>query len=256
MSRAAWVANAWIVLFSILALPTPCAAADQEETVETKAWDEHLTNPKCVVADWRFTHGGADSSGNGNTLVLHGGAQTQGGKLILDGNPDSFAQMKKDSPQFDFGDSDFTVLARVSFDTLHHEQVVIEKWDGKGGWSLSKFGDGSDGGGKCASEDCLVLSVVDGGISTQASGMSAKDYHTIVVCGREMNKQPQLDVWLDGVRKAVEKTKRPMTAANVPILVGRRHASDPRKFPYRGKIDRLAVLRRALSESEIRALGK
>jgi hypothetical protein len=97
-----------------------------------------------LIGYWTFEESGADLSGGGRAVDLHGGASYGAGlfgkALSLPGDILSYAALPTNDTIYNFGDSNFTIQVWVKFNSLSGEQTLIEKFSGDEGpgWTLTK----------------------------------------------------------------------------------------------------------------------
>jgi len=191
---------------------------------------------------WPFEDG-ADYSGNGRDLVLAGNAGLSTGlvgqALELRNDGSQYAARTADDAVYDFGSNDFTVQVWVNFNNTSREQTLIEKFYGGGGpgWTLTKL---------------------DGNVLHFWANPSAVFYSPVV--------QIQTGVWhqfiarksgslfqiiYDGNVVAQASSSVAVPDTTMPLLIGKRNASDGRNFAVDGRIDEAAIWSRALTDAEI-----
>jgi hypothetical protein len=194
---------------------------------------------------WQFNGSGADSSGNGNTLGLFGGAgYTSAGLfgqgLSLDGAEGSFARELTANSAFNFGSGDFTVQVWANLTNNNgREETLIEQFTGGGGpgWTFTLAGGSSlqfysQPAGTASSGGQSIPSGVWQQFIVERSGNTIDEFH-------------------DGALVASATFSGTLPASSNPLLIGARNGVDGRNFTVNGSIDEVGIWDRALSTDEI-----
>ncbi len=195
---------------------------------------------------YKFDGNGADSSGNGRDVSLFGGVGFAPGPfgqaLDLHANNSQFAQRPVGDPVLNFGSSNFTIQTWFNFNSTTREQTLIEKFFGGGGpaWSLTTFP-----GSLRFGFDGFAGGILNAGVSIP-TGI----WHDVTV-RRSGNT---FDLFFDGAHVATGSTASPIGSTTLPLLIGKRSATDGRDFSVDGRIDEVAIWTRALSDSELATL--
>lgn len=202
-----------------------------------------------LIGYWPFDGSGDDLSGLSLNLTLEGGAGFAPGlfgqALSLQNTAvfgGQFAARSDDDPVYDFGSSDFTMQAWVNFTDISREEVVIEKFGGPAGpgWTLTKLIDGA--------WQLYVTTTGEPLIVTSDPQQNALDvWHHIVV----RRSGDLFELVFDGAVVGSGKSNQPLTGSGTPLLVGRRTPLDFRNFAVGGRIDDVAIWKRALRDDEV-----
>jgi hypothetical protein len=199
-----------------------------------------------LLVYYTFEGNGADSSGYARDLWIAPGTGfgpgLVGQALSLDRDVSHYAVRPVSDPQLDFGLSDFSIQVWVNFDSTAGEHVVLEKFYGccGPGWTLLKKG----GNGWR-----FAWGVEGLNIDSPVFEDSTHVWHAVVVRRRAAT----LDLFYDNTMVA-SGSMPAVLATDMPLLVGKRNAFENRNAATDGRIDEVAIWRRALTDSEISAL--
>jgi hypothetical protein len=194
-----------------------------------------------LIGYWPFDGDGKDSSPLGRDLVLHGdvGFATGlfGQALDLHKNLNIYARRPAADAEYDFGPGDFTIQVWVNFYSTSTEQVLIEKFSGRSGpgWSLTKPGSN-------------VFQFFDGGqYNSGPQTIATRVWHHLIV----RRDDRQIQIWFNGevVMSFHFYGTKPNPAA--PLYIGCRNPVDGRIFSVNGRLDEVAIWKRALTDDEI-----
>lgn len=186
-----------------------------------------------LLGYWRFDGDALDSSGAGRHLGLAGSPSYAAGlfgqSLELNGSGAQYAVRPGDDPAFDFGAADFTIQARVWFDSIAGEQVLIEKFSNSSGpgWTLTKL-------------DSQRLHFYASPAIVLTSGVlsiTTSEWHHVVA----RRNGTSFEVWYDGVLVASGTGAGVIPDTTAPLLLGRRNAGDGRIFALDGRLDEVAL---------------
>lgn len=202
-----------------------------------------------IVASYAFDGTATDGSGNGYNLTLSSGAGYTTGLIGQAFNPNGvinhYAARAGDDNALDFGTGEFTVQVWVNYTTLSGEQVLVEKFSGTSGpgWTLTKL-----------SDQKLAFATDNGStpiIQSSALSIALGSWHQMIA----RRTGDTLDLFFDNSSVAsLGVASSTSAASSVPLLVGRRNATDGRDFTTAGSLDELVIWNRALSNSEIATL--
>jgi hypothetical protein len=198
---------------------------------------------KDLLAYWQFNGNGNDSSGNGNTLALFGGADYAKGlfgkDLSLDGVEGSYAQATANNTQLDLGGEDFTIQVWAN-QTIQNEAVLIEKFSGETGpgWTFYTLGSSL----QFYANGVLIL--------TADVALQSGVWQQFVV----ERSGGTINLYFDGQLAGTGPISGSLGASKNALLVGARNAQDGRNFTLNGEIDEVAIWERRLSSSEISKL--
>lgn len=196
------------------------------------------------LAYWPMDNGGVDEAGGRDLTVIGGpsfAAGVLGNALSLNGDAQQYAIRQQkglpiNDPEFNLVGTDFTIQAWLFYYDLTNEQTFLEKFEGRTGpaWTMTKL----------ASNQIRF--------SWQTDSISAAPALTIqtwlhVVLRRT---QAEFQLIINGIILATKPVEA-LLATPVPLLVGRRNMSDGRDFPMKGRVDEVAIWKRALSDQEI-----
>ncbi|EYD76425.1 calcium-binding protein, hemolysin-type [Rubellimicrobium mesophilum DSM 19309] len=196
---------------------------------------------------WSFDNGLSDGSGQGNDLTLIGGAATggglQGGGLEVDGQRGSGAITDSD---YDLGAGDFTIQVWANFDTLGHNQTLIEEFTGASGpgWT---FGFVDTGGGNLAVQFYAPTSGSTVVLQAPVGGISADAWNQFVVT----RQGSTFSLYWNGGLIGSTTNSGTLTSSSSPLLIGARDADDGRNFTVDGTIDNVVVSDHAWSASDV-----
>lgn len=201
--------------------------------------------PGCgPVAYWPMDDSGADEAG-GRDLTLVGGpgfaVGVLGSALSLNGNAQQYAIRQQNGlpindPEFNLVGTDFTIQVWLFYYNLTNEQTFLEKFEARTGpaWTMTKL-----------ASNQLVFSWSTDSISA-APALPPQTWLHIVL----RRTQLEFQLLLNG-RTVATKPVQVIQATPVPLLVGRRNMDDGRDFPMNGRIDEVAIWKRALSDQEV-----
>ena len=221
-----------------------------------------------LLAYWKFDGDYLDSSGFGHDLIAQTNTAEPGFAAGLPGIANSQA-VDFDNPQgpplvgwltrpqddtdLNIGTNDWTIQVWINLDTVHAEQVLIEKLSGGGGegWGLSQF---SNGNAHFPNPGVTP----PGGLQTPVAGaLVAGEWHQVVAVRRD----DEFCLITDGgsasggsadCRTGLSGVEIPSSPN--PVIVGRRNAGGPGGFGMDGKMDEVAIWGRGLSDLEIETL--
>jgi Concanavalin A-like lectin/glucanases superfamily len=201
-----------------------------------------------LIGYWTFDGVTTDSSGNGNTLALAGGATFGPGLfaqgLSLDPGTGSYAVATNNNTS-DFQSGDFTVQIWANFNTTFNEATLIEKFsDGTGpGWTFTM---------PFQMTDLQFYATPNSGgpqLDTSVSIQTGVWEQFII----ERNGT-QLEMFWNGSLVATQEFSGTWPASSNPLLIGGRNQFNGTSFRVDGVIDDVAIWNRALSANEIASL--
>jgi len=195
---------------------------------------------------WTFDGSANDVSGNGNNLVLSGGATfAPGGQfgqaLSLDGGITSNAHATTNNTAFDLGTGDFTIQFWANLNQIPgNPQILIEKFSGQSGpgWTFYLASGSSP----------FQFYSNNGSVFTSAAVSATAGQWQEYVVARSGNV---LDLYFGGALVSSTAIAGTLGAAPDPLLIGSRDAADGRNFTMNGLVDNVAIWNRALSPAEI-----
>jgi len=201
-----------------------------------------------LLGYWQFNGNGVDSTGNGNTLSLFGGAGFGPGlfgqALTLDGVQGSYAQQTTNNPAFDLGSADFAIQVWANPSSLTNVNgnsgVLIEKFSGASGPGWTFYITAS--GFQFYANGTLIAS--------GTTSISTNKWNDFFV-ERSGNS---FDLYFDGSLVAAGSFAGSIGGSSNPLLIGARDAADGRNFTLDGSVDETAIWDRALSPADIAAL--
>lgn len=201
-----------------------------------------------LIGYWQFNDNGSDTSGNGNTVALFGGAGYGTGlfgqALSLNGVNGTYAQMVNNNTAFDLGSGDFTIQVWANLNNPlnvdNNSPILIEKFYGPGGpgWTFYLWPN--------------QLNFYSNGQQLLTAGVNLptgvwQDY----VVERSGNT---LRMYFNGGLVNTISFGGSLGNTVNPLLIGARNAQDGRNFTMNGLMDEIAIWNRALSQGEITAL--
>ena len=200
-------------------------------------------DPNCtLLAYWPL-------DGDGHEVAMGRDLSLAGGVGFADGVPGRALSLKHQASQYasrpgNDGDlnlvgANYTIQTWLSFNDLAGEQTFLEKFHGQAGagWTLTKL----------ASHEIEAYLSGDGiTFAPNPALVPGRWYH--LVLRREANT---VAFFLDGAKAATRTVLVPQQPVGEPLLVGKRNDLDGRDFSFNGRIDEVAIWRRALTDSEI-----
>lgn len=204
--------------------------------------------PGCgPLAYWPFDGDGRDvSAGRNLTLVGNPGfAQGLFGQALdLKGDGSTYAVRRQDTMDindtvFDLGDIDFTVQVWVAYHSVDLEQMYIDKFTGTDGpgWRFTKLSDQRV-------HACIQQSGC-GSLSSKPQVFTPEQWNHVL-----LRKSTSYELFLNGQMIASAATPPTLPSPNA-LYLGRANPGDGRVFPLNGRIDEVAIWKRALSSEEI-----
>lgn len=195
-----------------------------------------------LVGYWSFDGNANDESGHGLDLVVSGATFTEGrvgGAIAFANKPGATASRAGSDPALDFGAEDFSIQAWVELADTGKEQTLFEKFFGASGpgWTVTRLAPGQ-----------LQFYGSTFQINS-ASPLSLGAWHHIMI----VRQGGSLTMRIDDV-VAASIMAPPAITAGRDFIVGGRNTADNRFFPTNGRIDELAIWRRALTAAEVTAL--
>jgi hypothetical protein len=222
--------QSWLLAAIVVAAVQACAAVRSDLVTDLEGY-------------WRFGGDGGDASGNSRDVSLEGGVGFGDGlfdqALDLPNDVTKYAVRPMNDTAYDFGSGDFTIQLWVNYYSMGAEQVAIEKWSGSGGpgWTLTKLGSNVL---RFHLDSSLVI---DSYSVPNTPGVW--HYWTMRRSGGSL--EMRFDNELVASREIGGYSAVPSTN---PLLIGRRNAADGRGFQMNGRMDEVAIWRRALSDDE------
>lgn len=205
-------------------------------------------DPGCgPLAYWPFDGTGADVAGGRDVQLVGSPAFATGlfgQALDLKGDSRTYAVRRQgtqdiDDDAFNLVDTDFTIQAWLAYHRTDTEQQIIEKFVGRNGpgWTCTKLANNSF-------HACLVQGPCAELTAAPVAVPSEKWVQVI------LRRDTSFTLFFNGQRIA-ESPAMKMAATTVPLLIGRRNETDGRPFPLNGRIDEVAIWKRALTADEI-----
>ncbi|MEE9295674.1 MAG: LamG domain-containing protein [Phycisphaerae bacterium] len=232
---------------------TPQQAKEKEDRQKAKEEEDrrkelaHLRMQ--LLAYWELDGNADDSTDHKRHLEVHpsndqhwgpGLRGSQALELFRDkGTSYAVRQGSHDDGEFDFHGAPFTIQAWAKFKNLDHEQVIVEKVDKKGGWTLTKLPD-----------QRIRFHAGPIYLSSDVAALDTTKWHQFIVRRWSAGASHMVEVFLDKKQIASQPLDAAASigATERPLLVGKRDAQvdkDLNRF-----IDDLAIWSRGLSEAE------
>lgn len=201
------------------------------------------------LAYWPFDGDGRDAAA-GRDLKLEGNpgfAQGLFGQALdLKGDGNTYAIRRNgmsdiNDAEFDIGNAEFSVQAWVAYHVSDPEQVHVEKFSGGGGpgWRFTKLQDQRVH--VCIEKDGC------GQLSSSARTFRLEEWNHYVF----RRGATSYEIFLNGANIASAMLPPETLPSTDPIYIGRANPADGRIFPVNGRIDEVAIWKRALTDQEI-----
>ncbi len=218
-----------------------------------------------LVGYWQFNGNANDSSGNGHNGTLVSSPTfpidpQRGQVLSLDGN--QYVSIP-DSPELDFGTSDFTITMWVKTSTLQQSTIAKAYHNSSPGYGLYRgtfYLTSADGTNSPNFLRVASPGPDDGSNPPNAEAWRTGTWHNIAITITR-SPAPWGYFYVDGTLKVawrdVNATKATGISNASPLLIGAGYVSTPPptvSIPYRynGQMDNIRIYSRALSVAEIR----
>ena len=173
-----------------------------------------------------------DNSNNGRPMKLRGGLGFSAGKtgkaLNFRDSTKLFASRESDDAILNFAERDFRIESECNFRAFAHEQVLVEKFSGRGGpgWTLTVL-----------DKTKLHFYSQGAGAFTAAVNLKPNQWYRLAV----ERRGGRFQMFVDDAVVLDQPMKGAITASPNPLLLGRRNEQDGRGFPLNGMIDEIRI---------------
>jgi hypothetical protein len=213
----------WLLLLLPLMMTTTPARADLRDG---------------LISYWPFDGNGTDASGSDRDLTLQGQVGFASGRfdqaLDMHKNQNTYALRLVDDAAYDFGANNFTIQTWVQYYSTNTEQVLIDKYTGEGGWTLTKL------------DSNAYRFHADSAFTTPSQTIATNVWHHLI----SRRSSGQLQIWRNGSSILTASIGTIANSAE-PLHIGRRNPVELRDFSMNGRLDEVAIWNRALTDNEI-----